>query len=42
MVKRSLTDLMHIGELLQQARQELDSDYGLLRWQKRYQMRKMV
>jgi len=30
--ERSLTDLMHIGELLQQARQELDSDYGLLRW----------
>jgi exodeoxyribonuclease V beta subunit len=30
--ERALTDLMHIGELLQQARQELDSDYGLLRW----------
>ncbi|MCK6262538.1 exodeoxyribonuclease V subunit beta [Vibrio sp. ZSDE26] len=30
--ERSLTDLMHIGELLQQARQELDSDHGLLRW----------
>ncbi|OEE38371.1 exodeoxyribonuclease V subunit beta [Vibrio genomosp. F10 str. ZF-129] len=30
--ERTLTDLMHIGELLQQARQELDSDHGLLRW----------
>lgn len=30
--ERALTDLMHIGEQLQQARQELDSDYGLLRW----------
>ncbi|KGY12503.1 exodeoxyribonuclease V subunit beta [Vibrio tubiashii] len=30
--ERSLTDLMHIGELLQQASQELDSDHGLLRW----------
>ncbi|PMJ90149.1 exodeoxyribonuclease V subunit beta [Vibrio sp. 10N.261.55.A7] len=29
---RTLTDLMHLGELLQQARQELDSDHGLLRW----------
>ncbi len=28
--ERSLTDLMHIGELLQQARRELESDYGLL------------
>ncbi|MDA0119008.1 exodeoxyribonuclease V subunit beta [Vibrio sp. T11.5] len=30
--ERSLTDFMHIGELLQQASQELDSDHGLLRW----------
>ncbi|MGF1719883.1 exodeoxyribonuclease V subunit beta [Vibrio kyushuensis] len=30
--ERTLTDLMHIGELLQQARQDLDSDHGLLRW----------
>ncbi|KJY85075.1 exodeoxyribonuclease V subunit beta [Vibrio galatheae] len=30
--ERTLTDLMHIGELLQQASQELDSDHGLLRW----------
>lgn len=30
--ERSLTDFMHIGELLQQARQEIDSDHGLLRW----------
>ncbi|NOH79053.1 exodeoxyribonuclease V subunit beta [Vibrio sp. RE86] len=30
--ERALTDLMHIGELLQQASQELDSDHGLLRW----------
>ncbi|RJX74319.1 exodeoxyribonuclease V subunit beta [Vibrio sinensis] len=30
--ERVLTDLMHIGELLQQASQELDSDHGLLRW----------
>ncbi|OIQ25736.1 exodeoxyribonuclease V subunit beta [uncultured Vibrio sp.] len=30
--ERALTDLMHLGELLQQARQELDSDHGLLRW----------
>lgn len=30
--ERVLTDLMHIGELLQQASNELDSDHGLLRW----------
>ncbi|MGD8171068.1 exodeoxyribonuclease V subunit beta [Vibrio sp. TRT 21S02] len=30
--ERTLTDLMHIGELLQQASNELDSDHGLLRW----------
>ncbi|WP_394145262.1 exodeoxyribonuclease V subunit beta [Vibrio atypicus] len=30
--ERDLTDLMHIGELLQQASIELDSDHGLLRW----------
>ncbi|MFB9214725.1 exodeoxyribonuclease V subunit beta [Vibrio sinaloensis] len=30
--ERTLTDLMHIGELLQQATSELDSDHGLLRW----------
>ncbi|KYN87359.1 exodeoxyribonuclease V subunit beta [Vibrio cidicii] len=30
--ERALTDLMHIGELLQQASGELDSDHGLLRW----------
>ncbi|MEH0758581.1 exodeoxyribonuclease V subunit beta [Vibrio sp. 16] len=30
--ERNLTDLMHIGELLQQASTELDSDHGLLRW----------
>ncbi|MFW7523776.1 exodeoxyribonuclease V subunit beta [Vibrio ostreicida] len=30
--ERTLTDLMHLGELLQQASQELDSDHGLLRW----------
>ncbi|HBC3856502.1 TPA: exodeoxyribonuclease V subunit beta [Vibrio parahaemolyticus] len=30
--ERVLTDLMHIGELLQQACNELDSDHGLLRW----------
>ncbi len=30
--ERRLTDLLHIGELLQQASQTLDSDYGLLRW----------
>ncbi len=30
--ERVLTDLMHIGELLQQATQDLDSDHGLLRW----------
>ncbi|MGF1842839.1 exodeoxyribonuclease V subunit beta [Vibrio clamense] len=30
--ERTLTDLMHMGELLQQASQEMDSDYGLLRW----------
>lgn len=30
--ERRLTDLMHIGELLQAASQTLDSDYGLLRW----------
>ncbi|TOE50488.1 exodeoxyribonuclease V subunit beta [Vibrio parahaemolyticus] len=29
--ERVLTDLMHIGELLQQASNELDSDHGLLR-----------
>lgn len=30
--ERVLTDLMHLGELLQQAQQEIDSDHGLLRW----------
>lgn len=30
--ERKLTDLLHIGELLQQASQTLDSDYALLRW----------
>lgn len=30
--ERQLTDLMHIGELLQQASIDLDSDHGLLRW----------
>ncbi|OCH07245.1 exodeoxyribonuclease V subunit beta [Aliivibrio fischeri] len=30
--ERQLTDLLHIGELLQQTSQTLDSDYGLLRW----------
>ncbi|MGF1908835.1 exodeoxyribonuclease V subunit beta [Vibrio kasasachensis] len=30
--ERNLTDLMHLGELLQQASSELDSDHGLLRW----------
>lgn len=30
--ERHLTDLLHIGELLQQTSQTLDSDYGLLRW----------
>ena len=30
--ERRLTDLLHIGELLQEASQTLDSDYGLLRW----------
>ena len=30
--ERVLTDVMHIGELLQQASNELDSDHGLLRW----------
>ena len=30
--ERRLTDLLHLGELLQQASQTLDSDYGLLRW----------
>ncbi|PMH41160.1 exodeoxyribonuclease V subunit beta [Vibrio sp. 10N.286.49.B3] len=30
--ERYLTDLLHIGELLQQASQEIDSDYGLVRW----------
>ncbi|HIF9541736.1 TPA: exodeoxyribonuclease V subunit beta [Photobacterium damselae] len=30
--ERSLTDILHIGELLQQASQTLDSDYGLIRW----------
>ncbi|KOO04006.1 exodeoxyribonuclease V subunit beta [Vibrio nereis] len=30
--ERALTDIMHIGEQLQQASQDLDSDHGLLRW----------
>ncbi|MBV1843065.1 exodeoxyribonuclease V subunit beta [Photobacterium ganghwense] len=30
--ERRLTDLLHIGELLQQASQTLDSDHALLRW----------
>ncbi|GAA5646319.1 exodeoxyribonuclease V subunit beta [Vibrio proteolyticus] len=30
--ERVMTDLMHLGELLQQASQEIDSDHGLLRW----------
>lgn len=30
--ERRLTDLLHIAELLQEASQTLDSDYGLLRW----------
>lgn len=30
--ERWLTDYMHIGELLQQAAQDIDSDLGLLRW----------
>ncbi|WP_413113729.1 exodeoxyribonuclease V subunit beta [Thaumasiovibrio sp. DFM-14] len=30
--ERQLTDLLHIGELLQSQRQELDSDPALLRW----------
>ncbi|PSV42692.1 exodeoxyribonuclease V subunit beta [Photobacterium sp. GB-36] len=30
--ERRLTDLLHIGELLQEASQTLDSDYALLRW----------
>ncbi|KAB1455165.1 exodeoxyribonuclease V subunit beta [Vibrio panuliri] len=30
--ERHLTDLMHLGELLQQASGELESDHGLLRW----------
>ncbi|PSU45427.1 exodeoxyribonuclease V subunit beta, partial [Photobacterium aphoticum] len=30
--ERRLTDLLHLGELLQAASQTLDSDYGLLRW----------
>lgn len=30
--ERVITDFMHLGELLQQASQEIDSDYGLLRW----------
>ena len=30
--ERNLTDLMHIGELLQQASNDLESDHGLLRW----------
>lgn len=30
--ERNLTDLMHIGELLQQASQDVESDHGLLRW----------
>jgi len=30
--ERELTDLLHVGELLQQASLEIDSDHGLLRW----------
>ncbi|MZI91726.1 exodeoxyribonuclease V subunit beta [Vibrio sp. CAIM 722] len=30
--ERYLTDYLHIGELLQQANQDIDSDHGLLRW----------
>ena len=30
--ERRVTDILHIGELLQQASQTLDSDHGLLRW----------
>ena len=30
--ERQLTDFMHLGELLQQASVELESDHGLLRW----------
>ena len=30
--ERALTDLMHLGELLQKASTELDSQYALLRW----------
>lgn len=30
--ERDLTDLLHVGELLQQASLEIDSDHGLLRW----------
>ncbi|SJL82188.1 exodeoxyribonuclease V subunit beta [Vibrio palustris] len=30
--ERALTDFMHIGELLQDANQDIDSDHGLLRW----------
>ena len=30
--ERRLTNFLHLGELLQQASAELDSDYGLLRW----------
>ncbi|PSW12658.1 exodeoxyribonuclease V subunit beta [Photobacterium sanctipauli] len=30
--ERRLTDILHIGELLQQASQTLDSDHGLIRW----------
>ncbi|WP_083882398.1 exodeoxyribonuclease V subunit beta [Photobacterium marinum] len=30
--ERRLTDILHIGELLQQASQTLDSDHALIRW----------
>ncbi|WP_035572388.1 exodeoxyribonuclease V subunit beta [Halomonas halocynthiae] len=30
--ERHLTDLLHLGELLQQASQELDGEHALLRW----------
>ncbi|MGF1703264.1 exodeoxyribonuclease V subunit beta [Photobacterium makurazakiensis] len=30
--ERRLTDILHVGELLQQASQTLDSDHGLIRW----------
>ncbi len=30
--ERTITDLLHIGELLQQASLSLESDHGLLRW----------